>query len=46
MLDDLYSSFYAAARGGVRRGRLDSDADADTDEEGEAREWGNVSKDK
>ena len=44
-LDDLYGSYYAAARrGGVGPSRLDADtdadADADTDEEGEAREGG------
>ena len=52
--DDLYGRYYAVARAGVGRGRSDIGADADTDanvdanaeEEGEAREEGNMGKDK
>ena len=41
-LDDLYGRYYTVTRGGVGHGRLDSDKDADADEEGEARDGGDV----
>ena len=47
-LDNLYGRYYAVARGGVGHGWLDANTDtnmdSDTDEEGEAREGGNLGK--
>ena len=45
-LDNLYVRYYTVARGGVDRGRSTADTDTNKDKEWEAREGGDVGKDK
>ena len=41
-LEDLYGSYYAAMRGEVGLGRSDANTDINADEDGEAREEGDI----